>query len=107
LLEATLLERRLLDGKPQMQIICKLAAIDEEHANENGAIEAREKFWHDARARLGRLYRLTDRDLDEIEALLARRVPRPQPMPPPATVRPSAHPIRGPHQPLQKNLRAR
>ena len=35
-----------------------------------GEIAACEKFWADARARLGRLYRLTDRDLDDIEALL-------------------------------------
>ena len=57
-----------------------------------GEIAACEKFWADARARLGRLYWLTDRDLDEIEALLANAAP---------TARPSAHPVRGPHQPLQ------
>jgi hypothetical protein len=33
-------------------------------------VPAQEKFWHDASARLGRLFRLSDRDLDEIEALL-------------------------------------
>ena len=55
-------------------------------------IAACEKFWADARARLGRMYWLTDRDLDEIEALLANAAP---------TARPSAHPVRGPHQPLQ------
>jgi hypothetical protein len=35
---------------------------------------------------LGRLYRFTDHDLDEIEALLSRRVPRP------SIVRPSSQP---------------
>ena len=87
LLEVVLLERRLLNGKPQMQIICKLASIDEEHASPNGSIAAREKFWHDASARLGRLYRLTDRDLDEIEACIAERVG-----PKPLSVRPQAKP---------------
>ena len=32
LLEAILLERRLLNGKPQLQTICRLAAINEERA---------------------------------------------------------------------------
>jgi hypothetical protein len=43
-------------------------------------IAACEKFWADARARLGRLYRLSDRDLDEIESVIAERIgPRPLP----------------------------
>src|SRR6516164_3743064 len=37
-----------------------------------GELAACDKFWADARARLGRLYRLSDRDLDEIEACLAK-----------------------------------
>ena len=45
-----------------------------------GEIAACEKFWADARARLGRLYRLTHRDLDEIEELLAKRIPKPVPV---------------------------
>jgi hypothetical protein len=80
LTEAVLLERRLLDGRPQMQLVCRLAAIDEDRI---GDVEAQEKFWHDARARLGRLCRLTDRDLDGIEALLARRIVKPVPVPVP------------------------
>jgi hypothetical protein len=44
-----------------------------------GELAACDKFWADARARLGRLYRLTDRDLDEIESLLAKRIPKPVP----------------------------
>ena len=59
---------------------CQLASIDEEHASPNGSIAAREKFWHDASARLGRLYRLTDRDLDEIEACIAEKI-GPKPLP--------------------------
>jgi hypothetical protein len=38
------------------------------------------------------LYRLSDRDLDEIEALLSRRVPRPVP------VRPSPQPPQPPQR---------
>jgi hypothetical protein len=79
-LEAVLLERRIVDGKPAMQIICTLAAINEDEAHPDGAIEAQEHFWHDVSRRLGRLYRLSDRDLDEIEACLAKRIgPRPLP----------------------------
>ena len=42
-----------------------------------GELAACDKFWADARARLGRLYRLSDRDLDEIESLLTKRIPKP------------------------------
>jgi hypothetical protein len=74
LIEAVLLERRIVNNKPQMQIVCRLASISEDEAHADGAIEAREKFWHDASARLGRLFRLSDRDIDEIEACLAQRI---------------------------------
>jgi len=75
-----LCERRLLDGVPSMQIVCKLASIAEEHANPDGPIIARDKFWHDASARLGRLSRLKDRDLDQIEQCISERIgPRPLP----------------------------
>src|SRR5690349_17149064 len=76
LIEAVLLERKLLGDKPSMQIVCRLACIDEA---KTGDISAQDKFWHDVSARLGRMSRLSDRDLDEIEALLAKRVPRPLP----------------------------
>ena len=75
-IEAILCERVVLAGRPRLKIVCRVACIDEDRTGEVGPCE---KFWHDARARLGRLYRLSDRDLDEIEALLARKVPRPQP----------------------------
>jgi hypothetical protein len=100
LIDAVLLERKLgVDGKPTMQIVAKLASINEDRTD---ALDARERFWHDASSRLGRMTRLTDRDLDEIEALIAARIPKPSgPFgPPEKTVRPSAHPIRGPHQPV-------
>jgi hypothetical protein len=103
LVEAVLLERKLVAGQPQLQLVCRLACIDEDKTDE---IASCEKFWADARARLGRLYRLTDRDLDEIEALLAARIAKPAPANAAPTVRPIAHPIRGPQQPLQQ-FRAR
>jgi hypothetical protein len=84
LVEAVLLERRLFNGRPQMQLVCRLASISEDHAHADGAVEVREKFWADASRRLSRLSRLSDRDIDEIEALLARRVPKPSPVPQPA-----------------------
>jgi hypothetical protein len=98
-----LYERRIgANGKPSMQFICKLSSIDEEQANPDGAIEARDHFWHAASARLGRLFRLTDRDLDEIEAAIADRIgPRPLPTTEESPkVNRGAHPIRGPHQPI-------
>jgi hypothetical protein len=78
LVEAVLLERRLIAGQPRLQLVCRLACIDEDRTDELACCE---KFWADARARLGRLYRLTDRDIDEIEALLAKRIAKPQPVP--------------------------
>jgi hypothetical protein len=81
IVEAVLLERRIgAQGQPCMQCICKLAGIDENEAHPNGAIQARDAFWHHASARLGRLFRLNDHDLDEIEACIAERIgPRPLP----------------------------
>ena len=72
LIEAILLERVLLEGKPQLKIVCRIAAIDEDRVDQAAA---RDLFWHDARARLGRLYRLAPRDVWQIELLLAKRVP--------------------------------
>ncbi|MGY8682470.1 hypothetical protein Q2941_32540 [Bradyrhizobium sp. UFLA05-153] len=104
IVECILLERTLLDGKPQMRIIGRLAAIDEDRV---GEAHAQEAFWSQARRKLGKLRRLQPRDIDDIEALLAKRVPRPAPATTAPTVHPSAHPIRGPHQPLRRALRAR
>ena len=39
----------------------------------------RDRFWHAAAARLGKLHRLTVTDTVEIERLLAKRVPKPAP----------------------------
>jgi hypothetical protein len=70
----------LVGGRQQLQFVARLASINENEAHPDGAIEAREHFWHHAAQRLGRLFRLTDRDLDQIEACLAERIgPRPLP----------------------------
>ena len=39
----------------------------------------RDRFWSSARARLGKVYRLSQGDIDEIENALAIKVPRPVP----------------------------
>ena len=105
LIEAVLLERKLIAGQPRLQLVCRLACIDEDRTEK---VDCREKFWADARARLGRLYRLTDRDLDEIEELLARRVAKPTPAATATpTLRPAANPVTGPHSPIQWALRPR
>jgi hypothetical protein len=60
--------RVLLAGRPHLRIVCRIAAIDEDLAADPAMAD---KFWHDARARLGRLHRLSPRDRDQIEALIA------------------------------------
>jgi hypothetical protein len=55
LVEAVLLERVLLAGRPQLKIVCRIAAIDEDLT---GDTAAQEMFWHAARAasRRGNLF---------------------------------------------------
>jgi hypothetical protein len=75
-IEANLVERVLLDDRPALRIVCRLVVIAEDKLDD---VAARDQFWHDARARLGRLHRLNGRDRDEIEILLAMKVPKPAP----------------------------
>jgi hypothetical protein len=75
LIEAILLERVLLDGSPQLEIVARLAAIDEDRTDEAAA---RDLFWRDARRRLGKLRRLSPREIWQVEILLAQRIPKPQ-----------------------------
>jgi hypothetical protein len=106
LIEAILLERVLLDGRPQLEIVGRLAAIDEDRTDEAAA---RDLFWRDARRTLGKLRRLSPRDICQIEILLAQRIPKVgagNPAPP-VSIRLSANPVNGPHQPIQRVLRAR
>jgi hypothetical protein len=59
------------------------------------------------RRRLGKRRQLTQSDIWQIEILIAARIAKPMPASVTPPVRPSAHPIRGPHQPLLTALRAR
>jgi hypothetical protein len=97
LTEAILLGRTLIEGRPALRIVCRIASINEERIGEAAAQEA---FWHATRARLGRLYRLSPRDRAAVEALLATRVPKPAPSPLQTPVLPGTHSIAGPHSPL-------
>ena len=76
LIEAILCERVLLEGKPQMKIVARLAAINEERV---GEISERDYFWSQARRKLGKLRRLNDREIWQIESLLDKRVQKPAP----------------------------
>jgi hypothetical protein len=77
MIECVLLERVLIAGKSQLRIVCRIAAIDEERTEDPATAD---RFWHDARARLGRLHRLSPRDVDVIEAALAVKVPKQSPV---------------------------
>jgi hypothetical protein len=102
-LEADLCERVLLEGHTQVRAVGRLAGILEDEIETPAH---RDKFWHDARRKLGKLRRLNQRDIWQIELLLARKV-RPAWTHLPATVRPGERRIRRPHRPLrQKTLRA-
>ena len=96
-------ERTLSEGKPALRIIARLARILEDELD---SAHARDQFWRDAARKLGKLRRLDQRDIGQIEALLAKRIPRAEPTPAP-TVRPSANAVTGPHQPLRQVFRAR
>ena len=97
--EAILCERTLIEGKPALRIIARLARILEDELDD---VAARDQFWRDARRKLGKLRRLQPRDIAEIEHLLAKRIPDVG-----STVRPSANPVTGPHAPLRQVFRAR
>jgi len=80
--EAILCERVLLEGKPTLRIVCRIARVFEDRIDETSE---HDHFWHSARARLGRLHRLSPRDRWAIEREIANRVPLPvssQPRPP-------------------------
>jgi hypothetical protein len=75
--EAILCERVLLEGKPALRIVCRIARVFEDRIDE---ASERDRFWHAARQRLGRLRRLSPRDVWQIEDEIAKRVPKPQPV---------------------------
>jgi hypothetical protein len=75
--EAILCERVLLGGQPTLKIVCRIARVFEDRIDETSE---RDRFWHAARHRLGRLRRLSPRDVWQIEGEIAKRVPKPQPV---------------------------
>jgi hypothetical protein len=75
--EAILWERVLLEGKPTLRIVCRIARVFEEQIDD---ASERDRFWHAARHRLGRLRRLSPCDVWQIEGEIAKRVPKPQPV---------------------------
>ena len=77
-LSAVLLERILVAGKPALRCICRLSSILEDKIINAGAAE---RFWSSARKKLGKLRRLTPRDINEVELILAERVAKPVPIP--------------------------
>jgi hypothetical protein len=79
-----------------MRIVGRLARILEDELDD---VAARDQFWRDASRKLGKLRRLSATDIDDIERLLAKRIPKPAATYEP-TVRPSANPVNGPHAPI-------
>jgi hypothetical protein len=59
-MEAMLLERTLIEGKPALPIVGRLAAILEDELDKPAS---RDKFWNDARRGLGKLRRLNQRNI--------------------------------------------
>jgi hypothetical protein len=102
LVEAILMERVLLEGRPQMRIVARLAGILEDKIDD---LSARDQFWSAAQHKLGKMRRLNHRGIWQIESLLAQRIPKAAPAKLATKVRPSAHSVRGPHQPV--TLRSR
>jgi hypothetical protein len=75
--DAILLERVLLEGRPALKIVFRVASVIEDRLNDTAV---RDRFWSVARARLGKLHRLSPRDRDEIEEMIAQRIPMPVPV---------------------------
>ena len=105
--ECILFERTLIEGKPALRFIARLAKILEDELDNPAS---RDQFWRDASRKLGKLRRLNQRDIEAIETLIAKWIPKPMPDVPKigkVSVRPSANPVVGPHQPLRQLYRAR
>jgi len=75
--DAILLERVLLGDRPHLKIVCCVASVIEDRQSDPAE---RDRFWSFARARLGKVHRLSQGDLDEIESALANKVPKPVPV---------------------------
>ena len=62
--DAILLERVLLEGRPALKIVCRVVSVIEERLSDPAE---RDRFWHVANAR----------DREEIEGMIAGRIPMP------------------------------
>jgi len=71
-LEAILCERRLIEGTA-LRIVGRLAGILEDELDNPAS---RDQFWRDASRKLGKLRRLDQRDIGQIETMLAKRIPK-------------------------------
>ena len=71
-------ERALIGGHPTLRIAGRLAGILEDEI----VVASRDQCWHAARRKLGKLHRLTQRDVLAIEIMLAKRIPKPEPVQP-------------------------
>jgi hypothetical protein len=76
-LEAILCERALIGGRPALRIVGRLAGILEDEID---IATSRDQFWHDARRKLGKLRRLSQSDIWQIEALISARIAKPEPV---------------------------
>ena len=72
-LEADLCERVLLEGHTQVRVVGRLAGILEDELDNPAS---RDQFWRDASRKLGKLRRLDQRDIGQIETMLAKRIPK-------------------------------
>ena len=80
-----------IEGRPALRIIARLAGILEDELDNP---TSRDKFWCDARRKLGKLRRLNQGDIGQIETMLAKRIPKPAATYTP-TVRRAANPVTG------------
>ena len=77
-LEAILCERALIGGRPALRIVGRLGGILEDEID---IAASRDQFWHDARYKLGKLRRLSQSDVWQVEILISARIAKPQPVP--------------------------
>lgn len=76
-LDCVLLQRVILERRSQLKIVGRLAGIAKDALDDPAA---RNQLWHDVRKKLGKLRRLSPRDIDAIEAMIAKRIPKPVPV---------------------------
>ena len=64
----------LLEGRPQLRIVARLAGILEDEIDSPAS---QDQFFHDAGRKLGKLRRLNQRDVWQIEIMINARIPKP------------------------------